>query len=285
MSSLADSNDGHKFILLVIDSFSRFIWTRPLKSKSSKEVLEAFKSIINSAEKAPLHLVTDRGKEFWNSAFAEYLKSKEINHYAPSNDQFKAAIAERAIRTFKNILYKLLTSKLSHRYLEFIPKITETMNARHHRTIGRAPKDVNHGNILEVWQHIIKVRRRERKNLKNGNDIKVGDYVRIAKNKDSMMDKGFLPNWSDEIFKVVRNVKRRPQIYNLEDENGEKIEGAFYKPEIQKVEYNKNTIFRIDKIVSRRKRRGIREVLVEWKGHSKKKNRSWIPESDLIDNE
>lgn len=288
LSSLRDANDGHNFVLLVIDAFSRYVWARPLKRKSAPEVLSAFKSIIEEAGKAPRQLVTDRGKEFFNSQMSEFLKSKNIQHYAPSNDQFKASIAERAIRTYKSILYKILTAKLSHRWLEMLSKITKSINARYHRTIGCAPKDVNESNILRVWHHIRRVRMRDtkmpQKQVKS--DITPGDYVRVAKNKDQMMDKGFLPGWTDEIFRVTRHVKRKPHIYNLEDESGEKIEGAFYRPEIQKVTRDDNTLYRINKILQRRTRRGIREVLVEWKGYKNKKNNcSWIPESNLIDNE
>lgn len=215
-----------------------------------------------------------------------YLKSIGVHHFAPSNDQFKASIAERAIRSYKSIMYKVLTSRLTHRYVEMLPEITKSINSRYHRIIGMAPKDVNDSNILQVLNHVQKVRSRE-KLPKEQTDISPGNFVRIAKNKDTMMDKGFLPGWSDEIFKVTRNIKRKPQIYNLEDEEGEKIEGAFYRPEIQKVKHNQDTLFRINKILKRRTRRGIREILVEWKGHKKNSSSSssWIPESDLIDNE
>lgn len=62
LSSLAKSNDGYKMILLVIDTFSRFVRVRPLTTKSSKEVLKAFKEIVDEAGEAPRQLLTDRGK-------------------------------------------------------------------------------------------------------------------------------------------------------------------------------------------------------------------------------
>lgn len=273
-SSLTAENSGYRYILLVIDSFSRFVWTRLLKQKSAFEVCEAFKSIIEEAGKKPAQLVTDRGKEFWNSKLSNYLKANDIVHYAPSNDQFKASIAERCIRTFKQIMFKALTANLTYRYVELVPKITKSINARVHRIIGVPPKDVNERNALEIWTRLQLKRMRSIKKQKKS-DIKPGDHVRIAKNKDTMMDKGFLPNWSDEIFTVNRHIPRQPHIYNLQDETNEKVEGAFYRPEIQKVVKDKNTVYRVEKILKRRTRRGIREVLVEWKGFSAKHN-SWI---------
>lgn len=63
LSSLANSNDGYKMILVVIDTFSRFVRVRALTTKSSKEVLKAFKEIVDEAGEAPRQLLTDRGKE------------------------------------------------------------------------------------------------------------------------------------------------------------------------------------------------------------------------------
>lgn len=208
-----------------------------------------------------------------------------VVHRAASNDTFKAALAERSVRSYKNLIYKILTSKLSHRWLEYLPAVTKLINSRYHRVIGCAPRDVNDSNILQVWQHIQQVRAREDAKFlrkKEQADISVGDFVRLAKNKH-FMDKGFLPQWTDEVFKVTRNVKRKPQIYNIVDENGEEVQGAFYRPELQKVAKNKDTLFRIDKILATRKRGGITQVLVEWKGGNKKNKRSWIKESDIVD--
>lgn len=284
-ASLADANSGYRYILFVIDSFSRYVWTRALKQKSATEVFNAFKSIIEEAGKFPAQLVTDRGKEFYNSKLSTFLKSNGCNHFSPSNDQFKASIAERGIRTFKGIMHKALTANLTHRYLEIIPKITKSMNERVHRIIGVAPRDVNESNSLLIWTRLqLKRMRERRKKQKIPSDIiKPGDHVRIAKNKNTnMMDKGFLPNWSDEIFKVTRNIPRNPQIYNLEDDAKEKVEGAFYKEEVQKIKKDKNTLYRVERVLKRRTRKGIREVFVEWSGFSSKHN-CWIPQKDLIE--
>lgn len=61
LASLSTENDGYRYILLIIDAFSRFIRVRPLRTKSAKEVLDAFKSIVEEAGAVPYNLVTDRG--------------------------------------------------------------------------------------------------------------------------------------------------------------------------------------------------------------------------------
>lgn len=283
LASLSEENDNYKYVLLTIDSFSKYIHLRPLKTKKASEVLDAFKSIVEEAGHAPLQLITDRGKEFLNNQLSAYLKSIETRHYAPSNDTFKAAIAERAIRTFKGLLYKMLTASFNLRYINSLQQIAASINARKHSTINMPPKDVNSKNILKVWEYV-NARRKKALKKKVVSDIKVGDYVRVSKNKMTNFDKAFLPNWTDEIFKVVKHVKRTPQVFRLEDNEGEILEGSWYRPELQPVEKNSETIYRINEVLKRRTRRGVKEIFVSWKGFSKKYN-SWILVSDLVENE
>lgn len=95
--SLGDQNDGYKYLLLVIDCLSRFVRVRPLKSKTAKEALVAFKSIFDEIDFTPSYLLTDREKAFFSNILQNYFKSIKVNHYAPSNDSYKAAFAERLV--------------------------------------------------------------------------------------------------------------------------------------------------------------------------------------------
>lgn len=92
-------NDGHKYILLVIDCYSKFLWTRPLKSKNGVEVTTAMTSILKAGRK-PKNLQTDEGKEFYNKYFTEVMINNGVNHYSTYSVK-KASIVERVIRTFK----------------------------------------------------------------------------------------------------------------------------------------------------------------------------------------
>ena len=78
--SYADENDGYKYLLVVIDIFSRYGWVQPLKDKSSNEVVKAFDKILTEGRK-PKHLRTDACQEFTNNSFQEYLKIKNIIHF------------------------------------------------------------------------------------------------------------------------------------------------------------------------------------------------------------
>lgn len=281
LSSLSQFNDGFKFILLVIDNFTKFVSTRALKRKSSDNVLKAFKEILFERNAKPLNLISDLGGEFFSKNFSSFLKKEKINHFNATNDTFKASLAERAIRTFKGILFKFLTSDLSSRYIDKIQSITRLMNKRTHSTTGIAPDKINDKNVLKIWNHVkckqIKDQKRKKTSLNNG------DYVRTSKIKDNF-EKGYLPNYTDEIFKISRKTNRKPPVFNLVDYKDDEIRGIFYSDELQKVKNSDKNLYRIEEILDRRVNRGRNEILVRWKNFNSKHD-SWISEKDLIEND
>lgn len=104
--SLKDDNDGIRFFLLVIDRFSKFMFLEVLKDKSAKEVTSKFKTIIEKSDRICKNLQTDDGREFKNTTFTAFTKSKKINHYS-SFSITKASMAERSLRTLKGIFFSI----------------------------------------------------------------------------------------------------------------------------------------------------------------------------------
>jgi len=98
-TKLKKFNNGHTFVLIVMDVFSKFAWAEPLKNKTRKSVLKAFAKIVNRSGRKPLFLYTGRGLEFTNKLFQRWLKKKQIHFLTPQNQETKAVIAERIIRT------------------------------------------------------------------------------------------------------------------------------------------------------------------------------------------
>ena len=118
MQSLSNYNDGVKFLLTCIDTFSKYAWVRPLKNKSGQSVTEAFKSILN--EEIPLMLQSDKCTEYKNSQFQSMLKKYDIRFYTSENDDIKAAIVERFNRTLKTRMYRYFTHSKSFRYVDVL---------------------------------------------------------------------------------------------------------------------------------------------------------------------
>ena len=105
--------------------------------------------------------------------------------------------------------------------------------------------------------------------------FKIGDKVRISEYKRDVFDKGYTPNWTEEVFTIDEIKHTIPITYKLKDLNDKNIRGSFYEPELLKA---KQEVFRIDKVIRRDYKK--KQALVKWKGYSNDFN-SWIPMKDL----
>jgi xanthine dehydrogenase molybdopterin-binding subunit B len=110
----------------------------------------------------------------------------------------------------------------------------------------------------------------------------VGQHVRISKEK-MRFAKASEQNFSTEIFRISKIIYRTPRpVYELEDLNKTPIDGLFYGEELTPVRISKRTVYQIDKILKQRRRRGILEYLVSWRGYPSSFD-SWVPASEVKD--
>lgn len=270
MQPYAETNNGYRYILIVIDCYSKYVWTRPLKNKTGSVVTNAMDGIIREAGYTPVNIQSDQGTEFYNEKFSKLMKKNNINHYSTYSSK-KAAIVERAIRTLKSWLYKEFSARGVYDWLNILTEITHRYNNSKHRTINMKPAKVTTTTKLEAYDYL--------KILPVRVKFHIGDIVRISKYK-GVFDKGYNANWSTELFKIVKINRTNPVTYALEDMEGRPIKGCFYEMELQKTR-NPN-VYLVEKILRHRKRRnGANEVFVKWMGFSKKHN-SWILEDDIV---
>src|SRR5213080_3368283 len=106
MKQYEKQNKGYKYLLTVIDVFSKFAWAIPLKLKTGKQMIEVFQYIFK--ERKPKKLWTDAGKEFINKDFKKFLAGNEIELYQTFNEG-KAVVIEKFNRTFKEKMWRYFT--------------------------------------------------------------------------------------------------------------------------------------------------------------------------------
>ena len=263
----AAENNQHKYVLFVINAFTKMAYGEALKNKSGPEVLSAMKRIL--ARCGPIKLLhTDQGLEFTNRGFTSLMQEHGINHYWTFTT-VKAAFVERFQRTFKSMLYKEFSVQGNHKWLDVLQDLIQKYNNTVHSTIKMKPVQVNKRAerrlLRTVYAH----------NLRNKRPptFRVGDAVRIS-TKRLAFDKGYLPHWSTEIFTVRKVQQTVPHTYLLQDLNGAPISGSFYREQMQKTQFVNDYL--VERVV---RKRGDR-LFVKWLGFPPEHN-SWINAADV----
>ena len=191
--------------------------------------------------------------------------------YSTENEE-KASVCERWNRTIKTKMWKQVTVQGNTQYLDTLPKLVKQSNKTKHSSIKMTPieasKKKNEG---AVYFNLYG----EMNQLSSKPKFTVGDKVRISKYKRNVFDKGYTPNWTEEMFMIDKIQYTKPITYKLKDLNNEEIQGSFYEPELLKAEQD---VFRFEKIIRKDNKR--KQALVKWKGYSNDFN-SWIPFKDL----
>mgnify|MGYP001047056352 CR=1 FL=1 len=263
-------NSGYKYILCCIDTFSKKLWTWPLRTKSGQEVHDAlFYTILNSRPRV-FKIQTDQGMEFFNRQFQGFLQRISTEHNLPirlyhSWTDKKASIVERVQRTLRNRLGKYWERTGSLRWVDVLQDITTSYNNSFHRTIGMAPNDVTEQHTELIRRRMYPKPRRgepgyekyKRQRIKNRisakkakEKIKIGDMVRVLTDR-KIFAKESDKNFTNEIFRVVeiRDPTRLGFSYDFEpvtfkverlgraprSRERTSINGSFYLSELQKV--------------------------------------------------
>ena len=262
MQAFSKDNNGVRYLLTVIDVFSKYGWMLPLKTKTGVEVASALKEIFK--ERKPGLLWTDKGLEFFN----RHVKSL-VELYTTENEE-KSSVAERWNRTMKERMFKYFTANNTRRYIDIVDRLVENYNNTKHSSIKMTPVQASEKQNENKVYMTLYPDEVDRGNIKH--KFKVGDKVRITKKK-SIFEKGYTPRWTEEIFTVSELRYTDPPTYKITDMNGEEIKGSFYEPELQKTEQE---VFRIEKII---RRKGDKS-LVKWFGYPTEFN-SWVENKDL----
>lgn len=262
-------NKGYKYILTIINCFSKVAYALPLKKKSGPEVANALEPILSSNRMK--HLQTDAGLEFYNTHVQKLMKKYAINHYSTYSDK-KASIIERFNRSLKELMYRKFTEVGNYKWIGILPALLKEYNERKHRTIGMTPIEVNKRNETIVRENINRNRQRY-KTVDKKIEFQIGDKVRISKYK-KVFAKGYLPNWTNEIFTIHSVQRTIPTTYKVKDYKNNVIDGSFYKHELKRAKLD--DVYLVEKVL----RKKGDKVLVRWLGFDGTHD-TWINKSEL----
>lgn len=179
---------------------------------------------------------------------------------------------ERFNRTIKTKIWKYFTKHRTYKYIDVLDNFLYAYNNSVHSSTKLTPTAASDPKNNHLVYH----------NLYHGHKFSAkahlnkGDYVRISKAK-GIFEKGYLPNWSEEIFVIDKAVNSNPPKYILSDLMSERVTGGFYEQELQEV--TKPDSYWVEKVIKTRTRNGMKESFVKWLGYPKKFN-SWVTEKD-----
>lgn len=284
LQDLKRQNKQYAYVLTVIDTFTKYLWGQPIKTKSGPEVAAALKDVF-TAGLAPQFLYTDKGKEFLNSHVQDLLKQYNVVHRVCTSESYHCPFVERVNRTLKDKLFQAMTATTTQNWFDLLPRIISTYNKTVHSTTKMAPESITDDDTLQVFRN--SYLNHLPQNVKRVYKFKKGDYVRIAK-AQTAFSRGYLPRFTWEIFQIADLVdtdSAQLPAYRLQDLNGTLIEHAlFYEPELSKVDaqlvHGPKAVFPIHEVLKRRTVNGKKELLVWWKGWPKDAA-EWITDTQI----
>jgi len=250
VQKIASWNDDIRFLLVLVDGYSRFLWVEPLLNKKPESVLKALKKIF--VDFMPHHFVVDEGSE-WKSVVKTFLEENDVKICHPHSPH-KSYRSERMIRTIRARMHRFFTQNRTWRYVDVLPDIVNGLNNTKHSATGLKPSQVTYKTWIPT----------QTSKPDGAEKAKIGDHVRLSLTKGTF-HKGFNAGWTEQIYKVKRIFNTMPPMYEIEDLRGEVLEGRVGGHEIQVIK--KPEVFRVEKILGYKTINKKKYAIVKWVGY------------------
>lgn len=232
-------NSNYSYILVVVDHYSKYAWTFPLKNKGGTGVNKHIEPILRQFK--PSILGSDNGKEFLTNDLKNILKQTGTKHVTsiPYHPRTQGAV-ERLNGTLKTMLHRYMTNNSTKNWVNALSDITHNYNNSIHSVIKKTP--------ISVFQGKYKVLERIKKQafdmVVDNKHVRIpkGTFVRISNmtnpnvRKNKLLNKSYKPNWSDEIYQVHTVSRHKDPSYTLKREDGSVVNSIFYSYELQPIE-------------------------------------------------
>ena len=204
------NNRGYRYVLVVIDNFSEYGWTVPLKNKNAQTIKDSFENILSNSKRKPNLIESDRGKEFYNNIFQDFLNKNNIKLYS-RNSSYGAVFAERFNRTIRDLLKKIVFEQGDAKWIDILPTITEQYNNRIHTSTKLSPKDASlKKNERFVYKNLLDKRKKVKPKFQ------INDLVRTSDLKRTF-SKGDTTNWSYKLYKITEIINDTIPSYKIDN--------------------------------------------------------------------
>ena len=205
-----ENNRGYRYVLVIIDNFSKFGWTSPLKNKNAQTIKDSFENILINSKRKPNLIESDRGKEFHNNIFQDFLNKNNIKLYS-RNTELGAVFAERFNRTIRDLLKKIVFERGDANWIDVLPTITKQYNNRIHSSTKLTPIQASlKKNEGYVYKNLLD--KRKKVNPK----FQINDLVRTADLKKTF-SKGDTTNWSYKLYKITEIINDTIPSYKIDN--------------------------------------------------------------------
>ena len=195
------------------------------QKKNAQTIRDSFENNLISSKRKPNLIESDRGKEFYNNIFQDFLIKNNIKLYS-RNTSLGAVFAERFNRTIRDLLKKIVFEQGDGNWIDILDTITKQYNNRIHSSTNLSPKDASlKKNEGYVYKNLLD----KRKKVKPKYEI--GDLVRTADLKKTF-SKGDTTNWSYELYKITEIIDDTIPAYKIDNLSERYNESLLKKTEL-----------------------------------------------------
>ena len=229
------NNRGYRYVLVIIDNFSKFGWTVPLKNKNAQTIKDSFENNLINSKRKPNLIESDRGKDFYNNIFQDFLNKNYIKLYSSRNSSFGAVFAERFNRTIRDLLKKVVFEKGDANWIDVLPTITKQYNNRVHSSTKLTPIQASlKKNEGFVYRNLLDKRKKIQPKFQ------INNFLRVARLKKTFL-KGDTNNWSYKLYKITETFNDTIPSYRIDNVKERYYESLLKKTELT-LKQNKDVI-------------------------------------------
>ena len=203
------NNKGFRYIFVVIDNFSKYLWAIPLKNKYRQTIANEFSNILTTSKRKPNKIESDRGTEFYNSIFQNFLKINNIQYYSRFTDK-GPSIAERVIKIIRNLLKKPVFEKGRADWISELSSVIKKYNNTIHSSTKMTPLQASKkSNEKLVYSNLKDDRQKQKPKYKLGQLVRTADIKKVFSKGDST-------NYSYKLYPITEVIHDTIPSYRID---------------------------------------------------------------------